>query len=313
MHFADKLQKSIEHRKSFIVAGLDPVLESFPAVILEQAAAGTASNEEMVFHALVDFYFLAIEALEPHVAAVKPNLGFFEQYGAGGLRAFSVILQKARECQLPVIVDAKVGDIGSTARSYSAAFIGRSSFAGRTIATFDADALTVNPFLGFDTLEPFLSDCREYGKGIFVLLKTSNPGSADIQDARLPDGKTISERIAGWLAKHSADLRGSCGYSSLGAVVGATHPAEAQHLRNLLPDNIFLIPGMGAQGGTADDAVQGFSRRGGGAIVNLSRGLLSAFSSPDLGPIEIRQELEALAMKFNTQINSALKKMTHAD
>jgi orotidine-5'-phosphate decarboxylase len=287
MNFADRLTASIARTHSFIVAGFDPQLETFPEVVLAEATRTTRTDEEFVFAALTSFYTLALDALAPHVAAIKPNIAFFEQYGLGGLRAFDIVCRAARERGLPVIADAKRGDIGSTAQAYSRAFIGKVTVGARTIPTWNVDAVTVNPFLGFDTIAPFVADCLDHERGIFVLVKTSNPGSGDIQGIRGGESDLdISGSIARWLDKEGRKLLGTCSFSSLGAVVGAPYPAEAKRLRELMPRNFFLIPGMGAQGGTAADAVAGFgvNERGEphGALINLSRGLLSAFSSPAL-------------------------------
>jgi orotidine-5'-phosphate decarboxylase len=306
MKFADKLQASINRSHSAVVAGLDPRLEAFPRCILKEAEAESSTTEEAIYLALTAFHSLALEALAPSIAAVKPNLAFFESYGLGGLRAFAAICQMAREHRLPLIADGKRGDIGSTAQAYSAAFLGRSKFFGKEEPIYDADALTVNPYLGFDTMEPFLADCAAYGKGIFVLVKTSNPGSADIQNIQADEAHTISDKIAHWAAAHAKELQGDCGYSGLGAVVGATYPEEARRLRQVMPTNFFLIPGMGAQGGTAQDAVAGFSKKKGGAVINISRALLSTFSSKDIDRVRMADELKEKITAFNSQIAESL-------
>lgn len=312
MNFADRLVQSIDRSKSFIVAGFDPQLDTVPEAVLTAAAATTQTNEDFVDAALTDFYTLALDGLAGRIAAVKPNIAFFEQYGLGGLRAFGTVCALARERDLPVIVDAKRGDIGSTAQAYSRAFLGAVSVGGRKIQTWDVAAVTVSPFLGFDTLAPFVDDCLAYGKGIFVLVKTSNPGSADIQGLRSTESDVdVSALIAQWLDKEGRRILGDAGFSSLGAVVGAPYPDEARRLRSLMPRNFFLIPGMGAQGGTAADAVAGFGRttdgRPHGALINLSRGLLSAFSSRAVSRPAIVSELRAKAEAVNRDISAALE------
>ena len=307
-NFADRLHASIERSNSFLCAGYDPRLEAFPAFILEQASK-EHSDEEAIYRALTGLFECAIEPLAPKIAAVKPNSAFFEAFGLGGLRALASIGAMLRERGLPCILDAKRGDIGATAAAYSSAYLGRASALGRSFRFIDADALTVNPFLGFDTLEPFVKDCQEHGKGIFVLVKTSNPGSKALQSATA-EGSTVSERIADWLAAEGEALRGACGYSSLGAVVGATYPEEARALRARMPANLFLIPGVGTQGGSAEDAVAGFGRQKarGGAVVNVSRGLLSSFSSTTLSREELCAELAAKAQQMNEQLAVACQK-----
>ena len=308
--FADKLQASIERSRSFIVAGIDPKLEELPAYILERARHKD-SLEERIYWALLDFYGPAIEQLAGAISAVKPNIAFFEQYGLAGIKAYRDLVGLAKNHGLPVIADAKRGDIGNTAAAYSAAFLGKTKAFNTEFSVFDADAVTVSPFLGFDTLEPFIKDCQQCGKGIFVLVKTSNPGSAAIQAQVVEGKKTVSDLIALWLAEKGAELIGRCGYSGLGAVVGATFPEEARQLRALMPANFFLIPGMGAQGGSAKDAVAGFSGLGSGpmrgaSIINLSRGLFSTKGLTDLTPETWASELSQRAAAFNADILQAV-------
>ncbi len=274
--FIDRLQASIVSTGSALVAGCDPVIEALPPFLVESALQKTLSNDDLVRFVLDHFCDIFVEAVSGEVAAVKPNIAFFEQYGLPGLGAFGRLCSLLKDRHIPLIVDAKRGDIGSTAVAYSAAFLGRVTVGGHSYAAFDADAVTVNPFLGFDTLEPFLKDAIRYGKGIFVLLQTSNPGAKDIQGL-MSGGRSVSEHIADWIARHSERLRGSCGWSGLGAVVGASYPHEAVHFRSLLPDTFFLVPGFGAQGASAHDAVAGFGvQQGvrGGGVVNVSRALI---------------------------------------
>lgn len=306
MNFADRLLASIQKNTSFIVAGFDPQLETLPRFILEKAARDGATNEDSIYNALVNFHREALTAVSSQIAAVKPNIAFFEQYGLGGLKAFASICALIREHGLPVIADVKRGDIGSTAQAYSSAFLGQSMAFGKRTAIFDVDAITVNPFLGFDTVETYFKDCKEFGKGLFVLVKTSNPGSASIQGLKdSGTGRSISETVARWLAEHASELQGTCGYSGLGAVVGATYPAEARALRELMPTNLFLIPGMGAQGGTASDSVAGFSPKKSGAIINISRGLLGSLNDC-VDAASLRALISERAGIFNKQISEAL-------
>jgi orotidine-5'-phosphate decarboxylase len=254
--------------------------------------------------------FLA--AVTGKVAAVKPNIAFFEQYGVAGIVAFARLCKGIRAAGIPLIADGKRGDIGSTAAAYSAAFLGKSRVRGREVESFTADALTINPFLGFDTLEPFLKDCQEYGKGIFVLVQTSNPGAAAIQGLSA-DGRPVREHVAKWLAEQGEKLAGSCGWSGLGAVVGASYPEEAKRLRQLMPRNFFLIPGLGAQGAAARDSVAGFGEISGvrgGALVNVSRGLLEGkATSPD----ELLACIAGNVARYNAQINEALSSSLPAE
>lgn len=304
--FADTLQKSIQSTGSYLVAGCDPVIEKLPAFLITSAEQASSSDAEFFERVLKDFCTLFVAAISGRVAAAKPNIAFFEQYGIPGLLAFAGLCDALRANGIPVIVDAKRGDIGSTAAAYSATFLGQTSVNGRRAPSFSADALTVNPFLGFDTLEPFLKDCIAYGKGIFVLVQTSNPGAKDLQ-GRIADGSSISDHVARWIAATGDSLRGECGWSGLGAVVGASYPKDAQHLREIMPYNFFLIPGLGAQGASAHDSVAGFGTRNGskgGAVINVSRGLLEGSSS---SADELVALIKRNADSFNSQISAALQ------
>jgi orotidine-5'-phosphate decarboxylase len=303
--FADRLQQSISQTNSRLVAGCDPVIDSLPEFLLTKANSIASSDSAFVEYVLNQFCELFVSTIVGHVAAAKPNIAFFERYGVIGLKAFHTLCTSLKAHKIPVIIDAKRGDIGSTAAAYSAAFIGRETACGRTVEAFHGDAVTVNPFLGFDTLEPFLKDCKEYGKGIFVLVQTSNPGAKDLQGLSV-NGKTISHHVAGWLAQHAQELQGACGWSGLGAVVGASYPVEAKQLREVMPRNIFLIPGLGAQGASAEDSVAGFGSLNGekgGALINVSRGLLGGkVNSTD----ELVSQIRSNVASFNAQINAAL-------
>jgi orotidine-5'-phosphate decarboxylase len=205
-----------------------------------------------------------VDAVAPYAVAVKPQSAFFEVRGAEGVRAFERACEHAREAGLLVIADVKRGDIASTAAAYADA------------AFAHADAATVSPYLGRDSVEPFLERCREDGKGIFVLVKTSNPGSGDLQDARLADGRRVWELVAQRVAEWGAGLVGAHGLSDVGAVVGATYPREVAEARELLPHAPFLLPGVGAQGGTADDVAAAFAAGPAAGLVSASRSVIFA-------------------------------------
>jgi orotidine-5'-phosphate decarboxylase len=304
--FVDRLERSIESSKSVLVAGCDPVIEKLPAFLLAEADSSSKTSEEFVSRVLDSFCDVFVSAIRGRVAASKPNAAFFEQYGLAGLASFKRLCENLKAAGIPVIIDAKRGDIGSTAAAYSAAFLGRTVVNGREISAFEGDALTVNPYLGFDTLEPFIADCERHGKGIFVLVQTSNPGAKALQGLQ-SGGRTVSEHVAHWLAEQAHRLQGSSGWSGLGAVVGASYPEEARSLRRILSTNYFLIPGLGAQGAGAADSVAGFGERSGkrgGGLVNVSRGLLE-------GKAANMSEFEALmvasADAFNSQLRAALQ------
>ena len=263
INFADRLLDAVERKRSHVVVGLDPDPALLPPDLWEapppEAAAVVAGVRE--------FVLTLVARLAPIAAAVKPQLAYFEALGPAGYALYVEAVAVARELGLVVIADAKRGDIGSTAEAYARAHLD----------LVGADAITINPWLGTDSVAPFLTRARDGGKGVFVLVKTSNPGSADLQDLQLADGGTVYERTAALVADWGQGAIGGSGYSAVGAVVGGTHPAQAAVLRDLLPGVLFLVPGYGAQGGTAADLAGVFDRRGTGAVVNSSRGILYAY------------------------------------
>lgn len=304
--FADRIHTSVQRTGSHLVAGCDPVIEKLPSFIRTEADHVARTDSEWLERVLRCFTEIFVSSIEGKVAGVKPNIAFFEQYGLSGLTVFSELCAVLRAKDIPVIIDAKRGDIGTTAAAYSNAFLGAVTVRGKPFCGFEGDALTINPFLGFDTLEPFLKDCVARGKGLFVLVQTSNPGAKDLQGLS-SEGRTVSERVADWINEHAASLTGSCGWSGLGAVVGASYPDEARALRARMPSSFFLIPGFGAQGADAKDSVAGFGVMNGapgGALVNVSRGLLE-------GRADSAEELQRLISKnadsFNAQLNAALR------
>ncbi|MCB0318473.1 MAG: orotidine-5'-phosphate decarboxylase [Bdellovibrionales bacterium] len=298
MNFADRLSDRISMFETCLCAGLDPRPDLMPSFFLAEADQKTNSSEDFIYKLLTDFYISSLEIIEKQIACVKPNSAFFEQFGIGGLKALQSILSWCQKNNLPSILDAKRGDIGSTAEAYSRAVLGKTNFLNKSFSGFNADAMTINPFLGFDTIEPFLQDCIEYEKGVFILVKTSNPGSHALQESS-------SEKIARWIGKNSEKLQGNSGLSGLGAVVGATYPDEAKELRKLMPNSYFLIPGFGAQGGKAEDTLAGFTDRAKGAIVNASRGI---FSNPEF--IELnREDFLNNISKTVDEINSSFRSL----
>jgi orotidine-5'-phosphate decarboxylase len=307
--FADRLTSAISSTKSVLVAGLDLKVEDFPGFLVNAHSPKNAGDwEKSLEEILVAYLDEVLPLLKGRVAAIKPNLAFYEQYGSAGVSAFSYLMKRAKEHSLLTIADAKRGDIGSTAQAYSAAFLGRVKAFGASHPVFDADALTVNPFLGFDTLEEYLKDCVQYGKGLFVLVKTSNPGSSALQNVKDERGLSISGRVATWVAERGAELSGSSGLSGLGAVVGATYPDEARALRQLMPKSYFLIPGLGAQGGSAADALAGFTaeRPPRGGIVNVSRGIFSFSNAATLSKQSFAEEIVKRIEGFNSSLSESM-------
>jgi len=303
MNFADKLTRTIQRNNSVLCAGIDPRLDTIPHVFTKQLSEG-ALQEDAIYKTLTGFFCPAVELLADKVACIKPNIAFFEALGIPGLRALGDIVKTATAVELPTILDAKRGDIGSTAHAYARAYFGTED---DTSQLLDVDSLTVNAFMGSDSIEPFLTYCGS-NKGIFVLVKTSNPGSGELQGLPQSDGSTLSEHVARLVHSAGLPLRGQSGYSSVGAVVGATYPAEAIALRKLMPHTYFLIPGFGSQGGKATDAVAGFDQQGGGAIVNASRGLFSSFSNLSLSREDAMEEIAAKAQAFSKELNDAVTK-----
>jgi orotidine-5'-phosphate decarboxylase len=274
--FADTLIEAIKRKGTPTVVGLDPRLDQMPPFVWKGTSG--QSDAERIRAAISRFHGLILDIIAPSVPAVKPQIAFYEQYGIGGILGFADTLEMAKKRGLLVIVDAKRNDISSTAQAYANAFLGSAKLPWGNRSGFEADCITISPFLGRDSLAPFVQTCSEYGKGVFILVKTSNEGSRDLQD--LYD-RTTNSKIYVLLAKLvdelAASIIGESGYSSIGAVVGATFPDEARQLRSLMPRSIFLVPGYGAQGGTAKDASYCFNSDGLGAVVNASRSITYSF------------------------------------
>jgi orotidine-5'-phosphate decarboxylase len=270
--FADRLADAVLAKRSQIVVGLDPVIEQLPAALRREAERGRTQAASV----FTRFCCGIVDAVAPYAVAVKPQSAFFEAVGSDGVRAFEEMCAYAREAGLLVIADAKRGDIGSTARAYAAAFV-----EPRGDAPPLADAVTLNPYLGGDSIEPFLAACRRGGTGIFCLVKTSNPGSVDVQDVLLDDGRRLWEHVAGLVDAWGEDLVGDSGLSSVGAVVGATFPLEVARARELLPRSVLLLPGIGAQGGKPAEIEAAFAAGPASALVSASRSVIYAIGAGD--------------------------------
>jgi orotidine-5'-phosphate decarboxylase len=266
--FPDRVAEAVERKRSQLLVGLDPRPDLLPVELagdahLSRSAAADACGR---------FCCGIIDAVAPHVVGVKPQLAFFEALGPDGLRALEEVATYARAAGLLVLADAKRGDIGSTSRAYAAAFLEPQ---GDRPAL--ADAMTVNPYLGRDSLEPFVAACRREGGGIFCVVKTSNEGGADVQDLVLSDGRPLWHHVARLVHELGEDLVGERGLSSVGAVVGATHPRAVGEARKLLPRAILLLPGVGAQGATPADLARAFTSGPASTLVNASRSVIYAF------------------------------------
>jgi orotidine-5'-phosphate decarboxylase len=263
-HFADRLAAAVQQKNTPVLVGLDPRAESLPPGFI------TGEGWAPQARGYADFCKGVIDVVAPLVPAVKPQAAFFEQLGPAGCVALGEVIHYAAERGLVVIVDGKRNDIGSTAQGYAEAYLGK----GDTSA-WGADALTVSPYLGDDSLTPFVEVAQARGAGIFVLVKTSNPGGKRFQDI-VAEGQPLYRHVASYVEELARQTTGQHGYGSVGAVVGATYPQELAELRRAMPHTWLLIPGFGAQGGTAADCASAFDDRGLGAIVNNSRGIIFA-------------------------------------
>lgn len=271
-HFADRLTAAVQKRGAPCVVALDPVYENLPP---EMLTAGSESEQV----ALMERYCeQLLDVISPIVPAVKLNSAYFERYHAEGVDAYDRLILRASKLGLVVIGDVKRGDVGHTAEMYARGHLDSGSFVGRTDRGV-ADAVTISGYFGVDGAAPFMEACRREGRGIFVLVRTSNPSAADIQDIRAADGRTVSEIVAGQVA-HWADGEGAigrCGYSFVGAVTATRDAVHASRLRELMPRSIFLVPGYGAQGGKAADFLPYFNLDGAGAIIAAGRSVIFAY------------------------------------
>jgi orotidine-5'-phosphate decarboxylase len=289
MHFADRLTAAIRARGTALCVGLDPRWDALPAEVRARHGGDTLSAVAAAFE---EFCARVLEVVAPLVGVVKPNAAFFEACGPDGFAALQRVMRKARALGLVTVLDGKRNDIASTAAAYADASFAGTVIAGRHHPVWEADAVTVNPYLGRDAVEPFLASARRVDAGVFVLVRTSNPGAGLFQDLPVQAGGTalplyhhVGAAVAGWARENL----GACGLGDVGAVVGATYPAEMAALRRSMPEVIFLVPGFGAQGGTADDVRAAFRADGTGAVVNSSRGVLFPYP-PDAADWEARIE-----------------------
>ena len=271
--YAGRLHQQIQQKQTPALVGLDPRFDMLPPAIVQAAQARGGDEPDVVASAFEEFCCRIIDVVAPLVPAVKPQAAFFEEWGPPGCAALQRVIHHARRAGLIVICDAKRGDIGSTAEAYARGYLAGEDFSA---APWGADALTVNPYLGRDTLEPFIDVAKERGGGIYVLVRTSNPGAGSFQD-RATEGVPHYRYVASVVEELSASLRGVDDYGCVGAVVGATYPAELAELRRVMPHVPLLVPGYGSQGGTAADVAAAFDARGLGALVNNSRGINFAF------------------------------------
>ncbi len=271
----NKLVDKIKKLNAPIVVGLDPMLNYVPEHIQKKAYEQYGETLEGAAEAIWQFNKEIIDKTYDLIPCVKPQIAMYEQFGIEGLKAFKKTVDYAKEKDIVVLGDIKRGDIGSTSAAYAVGHVGRVQVGSKSYVPFDEDFVTVNPYLGTDGVKPFIDVCKEENKGIFVLVKTSNPSSGEFQD-RLIDGRPlyeiVGEKVAEWGATHMGDS-----YSYVGAVVGATYPEMGKVLRKIMPKTYILVPGYGAQGGKASDLAPYFNEDGLGAIVNSSRGIIAAY------------------------------------
>ena len=271
----EKLVERIKKLEAPIVVGLDPTLNFVPGFLIDKAINEKGETLEAAADAIFEFNKKIVDAVYDLIPAVKPQIAMYEQFGIPGLMAFKKTLDYCHEKGLLVIGDAKLGDIGSTSTAYAIGHIGKVKVGSTEIAPFDEDFLTINPYMGSDSVVPFVEECKKYDKGLFILVKTSNPSSGEFQDQKVGK-KAVYELVGKKVDEWGAELIKN-GYSDVGAVVGATYPEMGEVLREIMPKAYILVPGYGAQGGTAAELKPFFNKDGLGAIVNSSRGIIAAY------------------------------------
>lgn len=292
----DKLIDKIKETGNPTVVGLDPRIEYIPNFIIEEEYSKYGHSLKAVSKAIFEFNKRIIDEIYDLIPAVKPQIAMYERFGLDGIKAYLKTIEYAKEKGLIVIGDIKRGDISSTAEAYSDAHIGKVKIMENSFDVFNQDFITLNAYLGSDGILPFLEDCKKYEKGLFILAKTSNPNSAEIQDL-IVDGVPLYEKMGSLINNWGNALIGKNGYSEVGAVVGATHKEQAKRLREIMPKSFFLVPGYGAQGGKAEDLAVCFDKNGLGAIINSSRGIIAN---------HLNEEFKHLEKNFTIAIRQAV-------
>ncbi len=303
----DRMIKGIIKTKNPTVAGLDPKLDYIPDYIKETAYEKYGRTLEGAAEALYEFNKGLIDALCDIVPAVKPQAAYYEMYGWQGVRALERTISYAKSKGMFVITDGKRNDIGTTMEAYAKAHLGSTEVEGENFEPFGSDALTVNGYLGTDGVKPVINVCKENDKGMFILVKTSNPSSGELQDRKLDDELSIYRTMGNMCEKWGEELPGEYGYSGVGAVVGATYPEQLGELRKALPHTFFLVPGYGAQGGGAKDVLPAFDENGLGAIINSSRGIMCAWKKEEgIDPKDYAQAARREAIRMRDEITAEL-------
>lgn len=297
----DRLQAKVRQMKNPSVVGLDPKPDFIPDEILAEHITGDMQDMLAgLANAYAAFNKLVIDVIADIVPAVKPQSAYYEALGIAGIAALKQTIDYAKEKGMYVIFDGKRNDIGSTAEGYADAYLGAVSFRGKDYAAFDCDSMTINAYLGTDGVQPFLDCCRKNNKSAFALVKTSNPSGADFQNLLVGD-RNLYTVVGDLLARLARDTVGESGFSCLGAVVGATYPSDMRFLRRRLEQTFFLVPGYGAQGGTAEDVAPAFNKYGHGAIVNSSRAILCAWKKDT--SMTTKEATRAAALKMKSDIS----------
>ncbi len=298
----DKLIDAIKRTDNPSVVGLDTCLDYLPEEMLAKVNSLEDAAEQ-----IFEFNKNIIDNIYDIVPAVKVQVAYYEMYGYQGLKAFKQTVDYAKSKGMLVIADVKRNDIGSTAGCYSKAYLSGVVVGDKKITAFDSDYITVNGYLGSDGILPFVKDCKENDKGLFILVKTSNPTSGELQDKKFENGNTLYEEMGDLVEKWGSELIGKYGYSSIGAVVGATHREQAEIIRKRNPHTFFLIPGYGAQGGKAEDLAVCFVN-GIGGIVNSSRGILCAYKKEKYQGLDYAKAARQASIDMREDLNSAIKK-----
>lgn len=301
----DRLLKKIAEMQNPTVAGLDPKLDFVPEYIRKETFKEYGHTLKGAAKALLTFNKGLIDALCDIVPAIKPQCAYYEMYGYHGVKTLYKTMEYAKKKGMLVITDGKRNDIGTTMEAYAIGHLGETPIGDQTETGFPGDCLTVNGYLGSDGIKPLLKVCKEHDKGIFVLVKTSNPSSGELQDL-LIDGKPVYERMGEMCESWGTEVPGMYGYSAVGAVVGATYPAQLQELRAKMPHTFFLVPGYGAQGGGAKDVSYAFDQNGLGAIVNSSRGIMCAYQKDGYTEQDYAKAARDEALHMKEDILSAL-------
>ena len=300
----DKLIEKIVNLQNPTCVGLDTSFGYLP----DEMKKGVTTFESAA-EAIAEFNMNIIDKVCDIVPSVKVQIAYYEAYGHAGLQAFEYTVNYAKGRGLVVIADCKRNDIGSTAGCYSTAYLGKTDLNGKQLRAFAADMLTVNGYLGYDGIKPFVDDIKKYDKSIFVLVKTSNPSSGELQNLKLENGKYIYEQMGELVSGWGKDSVGKYGYSEVGAVVGATHPEEAEKLRKQLPNTFFLIPGYGAQGGSAQMLKVCFDKKGLGGVVNSSRGIICAYKDARYRGMNYAEAARAACIDMQQDLSGVIGEM----